>query len=205
MTSIDKNCPSSKLWNKVNKIRAPSKTKTDYFDQSINMHNFLNFHFPKQLIKSFRITKTNQAIDKIFEPKKLKEIIQNKSSKSPGVEGITYDLLKQLPNEYYDCLANCFNEIWTHQTFPEEWKTTKVIPIPKPDKDKNSVEGYRPISLLPVLLKCFNTVVKNRLESHMETIKYIPTNSEGFTPGKSTNDVFYKLNSTILNNKSKKN
>lgn len=118
------------------------------------------------------------------------------------MDGITYELLNKLPIKYYDCLAKFFNDIWKNQTFPEIWKSTQVIPIPKPNKDRTSTEGYRPISLLPVLLKCFNTVVKNKLEAHVEAIKYIPKNSVGFTKGKGTNDIFYKLNSAILKNKS---
>lgn len=123
VTSIDKNCPSKVLWNKVNKIRAQPNIKSDFFDQSINMQNFLNFHFPRQSNKNIRISKINQTIDNIFEPDQLKDIIFNRKSKSPGIDGITYDLLKKLPNEYYDCLANCFNEIWRLQAFPDEWKT----------------------------------------------------------------------------------
>ena len=35
-----------------------------------------------------------------------------------------------------------------HYVFPSIWKTSLLIPIPKPDKDSSQGTSYRPISLL---------------------------------------------------------
>lgn len=38
----------------------------------------------------------------------------------------------------------------------------------KPGRDMFTIEGYRPIALLPVLLKLFYSVIKNKLEQFFE-------------------------------------
>lgn len=74
----------------------------------------------------------------------------------------------------------------------------------KPGKDMFTIEGYRPIALLPVLLKLFYSVIKNKLEQFFEEKNFFPTNTIGFRKGKSTKDIFFNLNNNIYNNKRKK-
>jgi len=52
--------------------------------------------------------------------------------------------------------------------FPDQWKKSSVISIRKPGTDASSPKGYRPISLLSILRKKFETLLKNRLRLHME-------------------------------------
>lgn len=82
-----------------------------------------------------------------------------------------------------------------------EWKISKIIPIIKPLKDKFDVSSYRPIALLPILLKCFNNKLKELIVCHFEEYKILPNGTMGFTKGMSTTDVHYHLISCIKNNK----
>lgn len=203
LTSINTHNPSKSLWQKVNKLRKPKSSKSNFFNDLNNGQKFLDFNFPDR--RSTPISnRFRKAKNEIFTTKQIKEIIHRKKSTSPGVDGITYDILKALPDEYIDCLTKCFNTIWKEQKFPDAWKITKVIPIPKPGKDSLSVEGYRPISLLPVLMKLFNTVIKIQLESYFENQNFLPKHCFGFRKDKSVQDVFFNLNNEMFNNKRKK-
>ena len=43
------------------------------------------------------------------------------------------EFLKQLSDESVRGLLNVFNDIWASDTFPETWRQTIIIPIPKID------------------------------------------------------------------------
>lgn len=198
------NTNSQNLWNKVNQLRKPKEIQTNFFDKQINITSFINFNFPnKNTVRLNKFKKNKPNID-IFNPNQILESLKHKKSKAPGYDGITYDILKQIPTNYIDCISKCFNNTWREQKFPEIWRYIKIIPIPKPFKDKHTVEGYRPIALLPVLLKLFNSVIKNILETHLEDGKLFPKNTIGFRKGRNSNDIFFKLNNLIFKSKRKK-
>lgn len=69
--------------------------------------------------------------------------------------------------------------------FPNELKLAKVVPIHKKD-DKNKECNYRPISILPVFSKVFETVIKNRLVNYFERFDVFSSSQHGYRKGKST-------------------
>lgn len=202
---INHNTTSKNIWERINKLRQPKSEKSDFFDKNPQeITNFLNFNFPNRDCKTIKIPNTRDRPENIFNDEKLTEIIGKKTSKCPGTDGISYDLLKKLPNRYIEIMAQTFNDIWKTQSFPPKWKEIRVIPIPKPNKNKFSVEGFRPISLLPVPLKCFNMVIKDRLENYFEANNLLPPTSFGFRKEKGTNDIIFNLNSQVMKNKQNK-
>lgn len=203
LTNISNN-NSQILWNKVNQIRKPHEIPTKFFDDQNNINSFLSFSFPNRNTVRLNKFKKNKPNVDIFNSNQILESLKYKKSKAPGYDGITYDILKKLPTNYINCISRCYNKIWKDQKFPEIWNNIKIIPIPKPFKDKHTIEGYRPISLLPVLLKLFNSVIKHTLETYFEERKLFPKNTIGFRKERSSNDIFLNLNNSIFNNKRKK-
>lgn len=199
LSKINPNTTSKNIWNKINKLRQVQSENHGFFDNPVSITNFLDYNFPNREIKSPVFRKTRGSPGNIFTASNLNKIIAKKKSKSPGTDGISYEMLKKLPVRYIESMADHFNNMWKSQSIPKNWKTTRVVPIPKPNKNQLTVEGYRPISLLPVPLKCFNSVIKERLEYHFESI--LPPTSLGFRKGKGTQDVIFQLNSQIMKNK----
>ena len=70
------------------------------------------------------------------------------SKKSAGPDGITSIHLKHLGDKAIKLLARLFTIVINTNTIPQTWKTAKIIPLPKPGKDKTLGKSYRPISLL---------------------------------------------------------
>lgn len=66
------------------------------------------------------------------------------------------------------------------QTYPENWKYIKVVPILKPDKNPEFITSYRPISLINSLTKIFNKLIKHRLDRHLKQYKLLPELSFAF-------------------------
>ena len=65
-------------------------------------------------------------------------------------------------------LTILFNSVVTMSKVPQHWRKGLVIPIFKGgDKPKNSPDSYRPVCLLSVVLKVFEKLVLQRLQSHV--------------------------------------
>ena len=61
-----------------------------------------------------------------------------------------------------------FNNSLSEGTFPECFKTAKIIRIFK-SSDSNSTVDYRPISMLPFLSKIFEKLMCARLDSYLKS------------------------------------
>lgn len=89
-------------------------------------------------------------------PKKSK--IQNpKSSKAPGENTITAELLKNADKECQLRIYNLILKIWQSETMPEKWKKGLIVPIHKKGS-RSECANYRPITLLNVTYKLLSTI-----------------------------------------------
>ena len=68
-----------------------------------------------------------------------------------------------------------------------------VTPIFKKG-DKQLIQNYRPISLLPICGNIFDKIIFNNLYSYLDTNNLITKNQSGFRPGDSTtNELIYLI------------
>jgi len=94
-----------------------------------------------------------------------------------------------------------FNQVYKTGTVPPEWRQATVIPIPKPGKDKNDPNSYRPISLIFHAGKLLEIMVKNRVEHLLESRNILNPFQSGFRKGRSTLDQLARLQHDILSAK----
>ena len=59
-------------------------------------------------------------------------------------------------------LTKLFNYSLSQGVFPSEWKQANMTPVPK-SGDRHMVNNYRPISVLPVIAKVFESMVHGQL------------------------------------------
>lgn len=76
---------------------------------------------------------------------------------------------------------NCINK----RVFPTKWKKANVLPVFKKD-NKQQLNNYRPISLLPIFSKIFEKIIFKNLYSYLMSNNLISTNQSGFIKGDST-------------------
>lgn len=106
------------------------------------------------------------------------------SNTVPGYDNVTRKLLRSLDLYIHNFIREIINFCLTSQHFPHDWKTSIIICIPKKDSSLSDPANYRPISLLPVIGKIFETHLKNKLMSAVS--EKIPPYQFGFQSGKST-------------------
>lgn len=100
----------------------------------------------------------------------------NKKNTSPGPDKIPYLVIKNLPLSSQLLLLNIFNQLWYSKKIPDAWKEQYVVPIPKPNKNLNNLDSYRPISLTSCFSKLFESMLKSRIEWFVEKNFLIPNN-----------------------------
>ena len=88
-------------------------------------------------------------------------------------------LLHDLEGNYYRWhtiwfIREVLNKFWKEETVPANLKETVIRPFLKPNKknDPYKRENYRPISLLSVLMKIYEQIIKQRLVPALENIKF---------------------------------
>ena len=132
---------SSFFRNKVDSLKV-SPDASNIFDQMKEKFG----HFPKWDIHSCSKEDVAKAIDGL------------KPSKSYGPDLISNLLIKQLKFEALDALTLVFNRCISEGTFPDIWKTAKIVPIHKKGA-RNKLENYRPVCLFSNLGKLLTKVV----------------------------------------------
>lgn len=132
------------------------------------------------------------------EPAEIVDYINKiKIKKAPGRDGITNKMAKNLPPSAIITLAAILTAMLRFCTFPNIWKTAVIIPILKPEKNAKDPVSYRPISLLPILGKIAEVVIKNRLLDFLTLNNKLIPHQFGFMKGLSTTHQLLRVTEFI--------
>lgn len=112
------------------------------------------------------------------------EIINQGKSTTPGEDQITKKCIRNLDYEIHLFIIKCYEYCLNTHYFPDKWKQGTIITIAKPSTDHSKASNYRPITLLSVLAKNFEKIIKNILSQHMQN--KIPNYQFGFQEKRST-------------------
>ena len=79
-------------------------------------------------------------------------------------------------------LEMIFKQALLTGVFPSEWKKGNIIPIHKKG-EKQNIENYRTVSLLPICGKIFERLTFNEMFKYFSVNKLFSKNQSGFEPG----------------------
>lgn len=130
------------------------------------------------------------------------EILKNTKGTTPSLDRITYSMVKNLPLAMKKRLIKLYNNILRTGTFPHDWKTNLLTPIPKPGKSPNETDGYRPISLIPVLSKILEKIISTRFWKYYRD--RISPSHHAFLPKHGVHTICHQLESKLRDNISKR-
>ena len=77
-----------------------------------------------------------------------------KNRKAPGLDGITAQHLRHIPERAVLLILAIFNACLRFGYFSSSWKDVKVVSICKPGKPPDNVASYRFLNLLSILQRC---------------------------------------------------
>ena len=117
----------------------------------------------------------------------LGSITMNKVS---GGKGIPSELFQILKGDAVKVLHSICQQIWKAQQWPQDWKRSVFIPIPKKGNAKECSNGCT-IALISHANKIMLKILQVRLQQYMN--QKLPDVHAGFRKGKGTRDQIAKI------------
>ncbi|KAA5782997.1 hypothetical protein F3H09_31950, partial [Pseudomonas aeruginosa] len=116
---------------------------------------------------------------------------------APGPDGLSnraWALALQTEGGLGPVLRGLLSRCLREGRFPEEWKTGRLVLIPKEGRPRDQPSGYRPIVVLSEAGKLLERVVAGRLVRHLENVGPNLADSQyGFRRGRSTLDAVQRV------------
>ncbi len=84
----------------------------------------------------------NSCMDAEFTITELKAALQKCANTAPGVDRVSYVMIKHLSDSILLMILKLYNKIWTEGIIPKIWKQAVVIPIVKSGKNPTNPGSY---------------------------------------------------------------
>ena len=115
------------------------------------------------------------------------------TNSATGSDRVHNQMLKDLPDNARSVVLSVINDFWKSGSYPSEWKTSKIIPLLKPNKDRQEIKSYRPVALTSCLGKLAERLINRRLIWRLHQDSVLPPSQCGFRPKSGTVDALLKI------------
>lgn len=203
--------PVKAMWNLVNAISKKDREvikstllPDDYNNYFVNIAKTIIPHdlastTATDYLHNIKIDCNDHLNLKEVSLNEMRDIIDSlRKSKSKDIYNFNVHIIKTLKNILISPLTDLVNLSFRHGKFPDALKLAKVVPIYK-NGDQNDPTNYRPISLLPVISKIYETAIKTRISDFFECNHLFTPNQFGFRKKKSTTSALTKFVNDTLN------
>ena len=123
-----------------------------------------------------------------------------KPRKASGPDGVPAKIINACAYELAEPLQQIFNRCLQAGYIPTSWKHAELIPVPKKPQP-SCLNDYRPIALTPIIMKCFEHVIKRRLTDMLKLDEY----QYAYKKGRSTKDACLAMDYTVRKHLEKPN
>ena len=139
----------------------------------------------------------NNRLNKTFTIKKVKAAFTHMGSyKLAGPDGVKPIVMKNFGPRALGCITIIFQAIYSSGYIPIEFHKSKVVFIPKPQKDDYGDAGsFRPISLTQFLFKTMERVIEWSLREHANKMGQISYMQHAYSGTRGTDTAL----STLVN------
>ena len=174
---------------------------TEFNKYFVNIANNLNKEGNANNNEEFRKFMKNRNENSLFSFEKISdsEISDLIDDLNPNKKSDIYCRILQLfKHKLTPVLTILFNNCMIAGIFPDPLKIAKVLPLFK-SGDKNKIENYRPISILPILSKIFEKLINKRMIGFFDENDVIYEKQFGFRKQHSTVHALNTAVTQILN------
>ena len=116
-----------------------------------------------------------------------------RNSKAFGPDKFSIFHLKNLGPRAIEYITALFNLSVTNCQIPAIWKSSLIIPIPKPGKDTSVGTSYRPISLLCPAVKVLESLILPTINKYLKPAP----DQHGFRPDHSSTSALLQMTTDI--------
>lgn len=187
-------------------IKGPGGHKSKSLEESINL--ILHYHFPedrpeeytehqKTIISSIEENQTGYD-DLAFTLTEVETVVNQLASRTaPGPDQLKTSMVKSIFKSHPIVILKIFNACLEHKFYPDIWKKSRVILLPKKEQDKNEPRNYRPICISSIFGKILEKLLNNRIYHFLNHNQLLHQLQYGFTHGKSATTALYHLKEKI--------
>lgn len=136
-------------------------------------------------------------IDYILPNELIAVINSLKNNISPGIDGVSAAVIKEISSSILDVLLYIVNLSFTTGVFPSKLKMAVVIPVFK-NGTRSSCNCYRPISLLSCFSKIFEKLMKDKLLKFLKSTNFFSDKQFGFRAGMNTEHALLHFMSKVF-------
>ena len=212
--TLDHRTDPSKLWRTIKAIdgKSPPKAENEaitFGDIQVSspkqISNYFNRQFTTSKLGRHTSSRETRIVSREIKRKSLmsavtfttdqviKGISNCSNTKAFGPDKFSIFHLKNLGPRAIEYLTAIINDSVTSCRIPAIWKSSIVIPIPKPGKDSSLGTSYRPISLLCPAAKVMEALILTTVNTHL-----LPASDQhGFRTGHSTTSALLQLTSDV--------
>lgn len=196
-SKLNRNYPTNKIWNTIKAFKKGNNNITTTLPNT-NMANQIlqNLTSNGQIFDIFNYPDLTNI--QPFSLEELKFILNNKKDTTPGLDQISYSMLRNLPTQIQKILIKLYNNILEGAPIPGKWKEGLIIPLLKQNKDPSHSDNYRAIVLSSCVGKILENMVKNRLVWEIENKEILKPLQFGFRGGKGCTDCLTLLFTEVL-------
>lgn len=153
---------------------------------------YTNPTLPNSFTTSFVLLETdNLEVDDI--------LMSLDTNSAAGWDGIPTGFLKRSRDFVVPLITKLANLCFNSGIFPRVFKRSIVTPVHKIG-DKDDVNNYRPISVLPCISKIIEKLINNRLINYLNKFNILSPAQYGFRKGISTQKAVKDLSKLIVDN-----
>ena len=212
--TLDHRTDPSKLWRTIKAIdgKSPPEAENEaitFGDIQVSspkqIANYFNRQFTTSKLGRHTSSRETRIVSREIKRKSLmssvtfttdqviKGISNCSNTKAFGPDKLSIFHLKNLGPRAIEYLTAIINDSVTSCRIPAIWKSSIVIPIPKPGKDSSLGTSYRPISLLCPAAKVMEALILTTVNTHL-----LPASDQhGFRTGHSTTSALLQLTSDV--------
>lgn len=177
-------------------ISSPNEIADEFNDYWIHLTNKTNNQVKNTLKKTVcnSMYLTPYGYDEVH-----RIIISLNNTNSEGYDELATKIIKSCSVEFTPILTYLINLSFSCGCFPDLLKLSIVKPLYKKG-DKNLVDNYRPITIIPIFSKVLETAMHKRMVGFINKQAILRNEQHGFQKGKSTTLACFDLTSKVIDN-----
>ena len=136
--------------------------------------------------------------EKITDDKVRHAIKKLSPYKAPSPNEISNSVLMHCVDQLTPFLGPIYRAVFAHKHYSAKWKKYTTAVLQKGGCTDYTIPGsYRPIALLDTITKVMASIVKDKIQYHIEKLQLLPQMQFGRRPGCSATDSLHSLISYI--------
>ena len=117
--------------------------------------------------------------------------VSARGGKGAGPSGVTYRMLKELSEESMMRLYDRLCEVWRTLKYPDGWGWRWMVLLPK--VVGHTMDEVRPISLVEVIRKCWNSLILKRIGQCLEKEGILEDGQHAYRLGRGTDSAVIQV------------